>query len=290
MKKWIVLVGLTAVIALALGVGLFWPQKLQSDQAALVELGIDKLTCGSCVENVREALADLPGLGLIEVNVTRGSGRVEFDPQQVDAEIIARRISAAGYPSRVAARLSVSEYAALRNRHQDLAGKYVAQIGNRFLSRAEFETTLALRSKTIAGKEQTAGPALQQAVWQDLLQRELLLNAAEIQKVVVQDGEVDLRLNSIRKSHPDFAKLVTERFGTLENLRHQVKNEMIIEKNLRENILPTGLNADEKSVFFERWYSTLVDATPVTIFDPSLAMDATRRASGCGGSCCNQKS
>jgi len=289
MKKRIVLIGLTVLIALAGGVWQFWPQRVNSDQAALVELGIDKLTCGSCVENVRSALADLPGLGEIEINVTSGSGRVEFDPQQTDAETIARSISAAGYPSRVATSLSVAEYAALRSRRQALAGKYVAQIGNRFLSRAEFEATLALRS-TGFPRVKSPNPVLQQAVWADLLQRELLLNAAAAQGVVVQDGEVDLRLDSLRNSHPDFAKVVTERFGSEETLRRQLKNELLVEKTLQEKILPAGLSANQQAVFLDRWYAELVQTTPVTIFDPSLATAAKARTGGCGGSCCNKKS
>lgn len=289
MKKRIILIGLTVSIVLAAGVWQFWPQRVNSDQAALVELGIDKLTCGSCVENVRSALADLPGLGEIEIDVSSGSGRVEFDPQQTDAETIARRISAAGYPSRVAASLSVAEYAALRSRRQDLAGKYVAQIGNRFLSRAEFDTALALRSPSSPGTK-IPDPALQQAVWADLLQRELLLNAAAAQGVVVQDGEVDLRLDSLRKSHPDFDKMVKERFGSEEMLRRQLKNELLVEKTLQEKVLPAGLSAEQQAVFLDRWYAELVQTTPVTIFDPSLAAAANATAGGCGGSCCNRKS
>ena len=84
--------------------------------------------------------------------------------------------------------------------------------------------------------------------------------------------------------------MVKERFGSEEMLRRQLKNELLVEKTLQEKVLPAGLSAEQQAVFLDRWYAELVQTTPVTIFDPSLAAAANATAGGCGGSCCNRKS
>lgn len=266
----------------------FWPRGLSPDSAALAELNIDKLTCGSCAERVREAVGDMSGLGRLDISVTAGTGRIEFDPSRVNAEQVAETISDAGYPCRVKNTLSVDEYRALRQRRLDLGGKYIAEIGSRLLSRKEFAAMVAQRQKLQGG-----GPApssLRLTVWNQLLQRELLLNVAEANEVVVQDGEVALRLQQLRQGHPDFEKVVREQFGTLENLTRQLKTEMILDRTLTRKVLPPGLEGKARAEFLDRWYRKLVRDTPVHIFDPDLAALVEGGGSGCGGSCCDRPS
>jgi copper chaperone CopZ len=282
--------GILAVLVLVAGGWLLWPRGLNPDQAALAQLGIDNLTCGSCVENVKVALAALPGIGQVEVSVTSGTGRVEYDPRRTDARTISARIGAAGYPSRVTADLNVAEYRALRERSRELSTKYVAEIGTRLVSKAEFQRLVALRGKSPGDSPRLAEAQLRQAVWEDLLQRELLMGVAESQGVVIQDGEVQHRLKRLCLGHSDFKQIVQERFGSLDNLAKQLKTEMIIDRTLREKVLPPGLDAGQQTRFLQRWYGDLILKTPVTIFDPTLETTAAGTSGGCGGSCCNRKS
>ena len=288
--RWIYRLGILVVLGLVAGGWLLWPRGINSDQAALAQLGIDNLTCGSCVENVKGALAALPGIGRVEVSVTSGTGRVEYDPRRTDSGTISARIGAAGYPCRVTADLSVAEYRALRERGRELSANYVAEIGTRLVSKDEFERLVALRGKSPGGSPRLAEAQLRQAVWEELLQREVLMTAAESQGVVVQDGEVRRRLKLLRQGQPDFERMMQERFGSLDNLARQLKTEMIIDRTLRQKVLPPGLDAGQQTRFLQRWYGDLIRKTPVTIFDPTLQTTAAGTSGGCGGSCCNRKS
>jgi len=107
---------------------------------------------------------------------------------------------------------------------------------------------------------------------------------------VVQDGEVQHRLQQLGEGHPDFDRLVQARFGSLDNLRRQVKTEMIIDRTLTQKVLPPGLDEEQQAGFLQRWYAELARNTPVTIFDSSLEAAAASSSGGCGGSCCNRKS
>ncbi len=263
------------LVAFILG-GALWTFRSEHSTAAppaLADLRIDNLTCGSCVENINRALEDLPGVGAADINVTAGRGRIEFDPTRTRAEAIADRITAAGYPSRVEMALSSTEYLALRNEDQSLEKLYVARVGGRLLSRADFEARLQARGGAPAD------------LWEELLPRELMLNAAETAGVVIHPGEVENRLNALRSVHPDFDRLAAARFGSAEILSRQVREELTIARFLEQKVIPADLPASERQEFLNRWYADLTAATAVTIFDPQLQPKS--KTSGCA--CCGSK-
>jgi copper chaperone CopZ len=284
-KTFLSVLFLTAVLALS---AWGWSLRgLSSAEASLAVFNVGNLTCGSCVSNVQRALNGLDGVGAVEVSVTAGRSQVEYDRQRIDAETIARTITSAGYPATVSETLSVADYQALQAEEGRLANRYVARIGKRLLPRAQFAATLKQRQAGLA--QPLAPPELQQLrlqVWNDLLQRELLLDSAESSQVVVQDGEVTLAIEKLQQSHPDFEELIEQRFGGLEPFTRQIKNDLIIRKHLEENVVAAGLADRQRQVQLDNWYQQLVKTTPVVIFDPALKAAGSGSGSGCGGSCC----
>jgi copper chaperone CopZ len=265
-----------------------WSQRgLSRAEASMAVFNVGNLTCGSCVSNVQRALKGLDGVGAVEVSVTAGRSQVEYDRQRTDAETIARTITAAGYPATIRETLSVADYQALQAEEGRLASRYVARIGKRLLPRAEFSATLKQRQ---TGLSQPLAPQeLQQLrlqVWNDLLQRELLLAAAESSQVVVQDGEVALEIEKLKGGHAGFEELIQQRFGGIESFTRQIKNDLIIRKHLNENVAGADLAPGQRQELLENWYQQLVKTTPVVIFDPALKASGSGSGSGCGGSCC----
>ncbi len=60
-----------------------------------LDLTIDGMSCGHCLNAVRGALARVPGVRIETVSI--GRARVEFDPAAANADQIAAAVSAAGY-------------------------------------------------------------------------------------------------------------------------------------------------------------------------------------------------
>ncbi|MEW5930247.1 MAG: cation transporter [Gemmatimonadota bacterium] len=58
-------------------------------------IGISGMSCGHCVAAVKRALEGIDGVEVREVKV--GSATVDYDPQEVSAERIARAIEDEGY-------------------------------------------------------------------------------------------------------------------------------------------------------------------------------------------------
>ena len=184
---------LLAVVAILAVVAMSWPTTRDVDaaDASLAVYNVDKMTCGTCIRKVQNALTGVNGVGKVEVSVTAGRSNVEYDAARVDPVTIAAVITAAGYPATLRESLSTDEYRALKAEDERLANRYVARVGERLLPRAEFQSILNQRMGTMP---QSPTPEslnlLRQQVWSELLQRELLLNAAEQNEVVVQEFEV----------------------------------------------------------------------------------------------------
>jgi copper chaperone len=70
---------------------------LREENMERLNLSIDGMSCGHCLNAVRGALSRLPGVQVDSVTIGRAS--VEFDPAASSAERIAAAIADAGYPA-----------------------------------------------------------------------------------------------------------------------------------------------------------------------------------------------
>jgi len=271
-----------ALIALIPVVWLFYPGGVNLTNAALAEYQIEKMTCSSCVKNIEKALTSLDGVGSVEVNLTSNRGRVTYDPETVDSRTIAEAISGAGYPASLRLELGPKEYAALQQEQSQLGQQYLARIGDRLLARSDFEQLVRQRSGKALATEQE--DQVWKAVWQDLLQRELLLAAAERNRVIIQDGEVDARLDELRKGHPELEQMVTERYGSQADFRKRLKEDMIINRNISDHVFAGTPDPGEREAKLQSWFAGLQKDTEVIIYDPRLK--ALNQAGG-GCACCN---
>ncbi|MBU6504950.1 MAG: heavy-metal-associated domain-containing protein [Betaproteobacteria bacterium] len=60
-------------------------------------LNIQGMTCGGCVNSVKRALANLPGVGQTDVSLEKGQATIEYDPAQVSPEQLKHAVVDAGY-------------------------------------------------------------------------------------------------------------------------------------------------------------------------------------------------
>lgn len=241
-------------------------------QMAQAELSVGNMTCGSCVSNIEKALAGLDGVGQVDVSVTLGSAKVMFAAASLTPQQIAGVISAGGYPASVRRVLSAEEVASLHDEQQRLEGRFVGRIGEYLVSKEEFSGSSRL------------GDAESKAAWQSLVQRQLLLQDAERNGVVVHDDEVRLEIDALRGKHDGFDAYVEKRYGNPEAFFASMKENMIINRNIEQNVLQARQGPRQQQL--DRWYQGLAAATEVVIFAPALKAATSTSSSGCGGSCC----
>jgi len=261
-----------------------YPSGTTLANAALAEYQIEKMTCGSCVGNIEAALKSLGGVGSVDINLTSNRGRVTYDPSMLDSQAIAKSITAAGYPAKLRLELAPDEYVALQQEQAQLGQDYLARIGDRLLARADFDALLKQRSRGAVPPEQN--DQLWKTVWQDVLQRELMLSAAEQNEVIVQEGEVDVRLDELRKGHQGLEELVVKRYGSMDIFRARLREDMVLNRNIEDHVYAGLKNPGEQRNKLQQWYSELQNNTDVIIFDSRLKA-LSQSSGGCGGGCCS---
>jgi len=279
------------LLVLALGVAVvagayFTSDDKPSQKNALTELNIGNLTCGSCVSKVQAALAKVKGVGQIDINVTNGRGQLTYNPDLISSTQIAEIVSEAGYPSSVRLDMSAVEYEKSMTENAQLSAKYIARIGARLISREDFDQAISLRSSGLsASPSPYAGQQLQGQVWKELKEREVLLAAAASNQIVIQDGEVDVEIKRIKAATKDFDTAVVARFGNYDSFFRQLKESMIINRNIENNVVAGLSNDREKQLRFSQWYDETLQATNIVIFDPAIKQADAAGNSSCGGSC-----
>jgi mercuric ion transport protein len=69
--------------------------------AAVARIGIEKMTCKSCIGTITQALARIPGVIKAEVSLEQRRATVTYDPAQVKPERLVEAITAIGYPAKL---------------------------------------------------------------------------------------------------------------------------------------------------------------------------------------------
>lgn len=255
-------------------------------ELAMVELQVENMTCGSCVANITDALGRVSGVESVDVSVTTGIGKITFNPQLVEPGKLTDTVTAAGYPATLKQLLNSEQYHALRTEETRLATSYVARIGEQLISRSDFDSQVSqfLKASGLQDRPESRTQAVVQT-WQSIMQRTLLLQAAEQNQVVVHDGEVELRVQQLRQELPNLDEYIQSRYGSKEFFQRQLKEDMIISRNIDQFVLNQIQDKQKRQQAFNQWFQSLLDNAPIVIYDQQLKQTAGS-AGGCGGSCC----
>lgn len=65
-----------------------------------LNLTIKDMTCAGCVARVEKVVANAPGVESVSVDLSFGSGRIEFDPTLISGQSLVDAITQAGYPAK----------------------------------------------------------------------------------------------------------------------------------------------------------------------------------------------
>lgn len=283
MKKNIGLVVVALFLSVLTSAGVYsWSMQEASAKTALGEFSVTTITCGACAGKIASALQGQAGVGQVEVDVPSKLARVAFEPAVITPERIAALITGAGYPATFR-NLNTSAQA-----QPSGASPYVARIGSRLVLNKDFEEALRLR---VGGTAAEGSPELllqaKRRLWDELLQRELMLASAEANGVVVTDTEVVQRIQQVSSGQSGFEAMVQKRYGSPPNFQRMIKEDMAITRNIEQNVLGGGVaDTQTRQVKLDLWYRDLIRQTPVEIYDNQLT--PAQSGGGCGGGCCGK--
>lgn len=259
------LYALLTILLIAGGAFAFNTLAANSGERYSVDLSVSRLTCGSCIETIRDEVSALAGTQAVTTDLARARSFVEFDPERVDAQRIAEVISAAGYPATV---LFVRDASGTVVSGIDL-DRYVARIGSRMIARSAYQQAFQQRmdAAELSGRAIPLSIVSREA-WQALLRQELLLNAADQFDVRADENDLEKRLAETADS------------GVVD--REILRNALRIEGYLALQY-PDGqpTRADMAQLL-----NGLSENTAVDVFDPHLKRYLGGGSGSCGGTCC----
>ena len=265
MKKNLIVIAVIAV--LGVGTLLFFgapSDAISSSKTTTAEFSVDRLSCGSCVNTIREAVSKIDGVTLIQTDVSQGLSVVDFDPAKTDAAVIAKVITDSGYPAQLYAREN-ADGVMMTDVDTDL---YVARIGDRLVARSEFNELVEQQRQNAVDSGQTLPVQYMfRFAWMTILQRELLLSAATDAGVSVANAELDAYMKENQISSID---------------REQARTNLTLDRFFQQQNLDIQNNSAELNNLLQ----TLQQNTSVQIFDPSLKQSLNggrSQSGGCGG-------
>ncbi|MGI6574956.1 MAG: copper chaperone CopZ [bacterium] len=62
-----------------------------------IMLGVQGMSCQHCVKSIKAAVGGLEGVKAVEVDLTKGQVKVDYDPDKVDISKVREAITEAGY-------------------------------------------------------------------------------------------------------------------------------------------------------------------------------------------------
>jgi copper chaperone CopZ len=265
------IIGLAIIAVIGIGVMVFSEvstEAISSAQINTAEFFVERLTCGACSEKIRQAVMSLDGVASVETDVAKGTSQVAFDPTRTDSVQIAQAMTQSGYPAQLSARETIAGGMA-----SDVdTNLYIAQIGDRFVARTEFNDLV--EQQRLQGAENGKPLPVQYMVrfaWMTILQRELLLNAASAAGIVVPNAELDAYIERKQLTTTD---------------RENVKNSLLTERYLNQKQIDRQINSTE----YAQLLNSLQKSVPVQIYDVSLNQNLSggnKKSGGCGGGCCS---
>ena len=272
MKKNVITIA--AIAVLGVGALIFFGSStdaISSSKIVTAEYSVERLSCGSCVNTIREAVSQIDGVASVQTDVGQGQTLVEFDPSKTDAAVIAKVISDSGYPAQIYAREN-ADGVMTTDVDTDL---YVAKIGDRLVARSEFNALVEQQRQFASESGQTLPVQyMVNFAWMTILQRELLLSAATDAGVSVANAEIDGYIKENQLTAVD---------------REKVRTDMMLDRFFQQQNLDIQKNSAELTTLLR----SLQQSTSVQIYDQSLKQTLNggrSQGGGCGsgggGGCC----
>ncbi len=251
-----ILTGLVVVLIVAVaGYGGYW---LVTGEVLASRLTVNKMTCPACVLTVQEVTGKIPGVIRADVSLAGQEVTVEFRSKQTDPEQIKGAIVRAGYPARVDGTFKPGG--------QGVDDAVAALVNGRPVFGKDLKVSLSMDQK---GKDEDESSRFFSSVG-----KEILLQAADKQTVVVQPYEVEQEVEALRQtlglSKEELAQRAAREYGSVEKFYQVVASGISIKKLLDEHVLQGVNDPKERERKTLEWVGSVFKDADVKVLDPQV--------------------
>ncbi|MFA6222991.1 MAG: heavy metal-associated domain-containing protein [Desulfomonilaceae bacterium] len=254
------------VVVTAFG-GYFVYRMLSGDLVA-TRFAVNNMTCPACVLTIKEATEKAPGVVGTDISLAGREITVQYYDKKTSPEQIEKVIEKAGYPVKLDGLFRPASIG-----KNDVV---VAGVNGRPILMTDLKTPLDVDLTSPRSSDFSS-------TFFSTVGKEILLQAADKEKVVVQPQEVETEIKEIMERQPmneeQFKQKAKEQFGSLEKFTQVVGQRLGIRKLLEEKIPENIQDPAERQQKAIELIGGLFKDSDVTIFDPNVR-EKVRATSG----------
>ena len=220
---------------------------------------VNNMFCPACVVTVKEATGKLPGVLGTDVSLAALDVTVKYRDRQANPKQIEESITRAGY--------SVKLDGLFKPAGEGVGAVVVATVNGKPVFDKDLTFSLD------ASKKEATAPDLPSAFF-STVGKEILLQAANAQTVVVQPQEIEEEVQSMIKkqgvSREEFLAAMNARYGSPQKFLQIVGQRLAIGKVLEDHVLQGVNRPEEKQRKAVEWAGRLFKDADVQIVDPAV--------------------
>jgi copper chaperone len=247
------------VVLLVVSAGGYGAYRLLTGEVVASRFTVTKMNCPACVITVREVTEKIPGVIGTDVSLAAQNVIVRYRSKQTGPEQIKEAIAGAGYPIKLDA---VFKPGGAGNDDAILA-----VVNSRPVFRKDMEISRRL------SKEGTDQDDVASAFF-SVVGKEILLQAADRETVVVQPYEIEAHVEALRKkqglSENELNEQLKESYGSVEKFHQVLAQRIGIHKLLADHVLDGVKDPKERERKTLAWVGTLFKDADVKILDPAF--------------------
>jgi len=263
-------------------------------------LRVEKLSCSSCIQQIKAALSGIQGIEDILVDISRGMVLVYYNSKTLtDSDRLAQAITLKGYPATLLRIYSSEE---LRKEQAVAAARsqyYIASVGGWDIARSDLDTRLEHAKKRYAKIygdgvfSSDRGKALMESLRAQITSR-LIDEGVMMQEITKAGYRVDVALvekeleKAIRESgkgQDEFKAALDENGMTLDYFRKRLETQILITRYLDERVMSGASSDSETQNLFTSWFNNAKGLAEVSFYDKELERLVQQQSArgSCGG-------
>ena len=276
------------------------PLKINADLSKAV-LRVEKLSCSSCIQNIKDALSNIQGIEEILVDISSGTAQIYYSSKILkEPDRLAQAVTSKGYPATL---VKISSSEDLRKEEAVAASRsqyYIASVGGWDISRSDLDTQLEHAKKryaktygenlfsTAKGKtlaDNLRGQIVSRLIDEGVMLQEITKAGYKVDSAAVEDEVKKVVQQSGKGSSEEFNTTLDENGMTLDYFKKRLETQMLISRYLEEKIL-TGASSDvERQNLFTSWFNNAKILAEVVYYDKDLERLVQQQSArgGCGG-------
>lgn len=264
---------------------------------------VDKLSCGACVDNIKKAVATLPGTGEVMVDLSGATAEVLFDAALIEEpNTIAKVITDAGYPAQVKSVLGSDQLSRELAEAKEKVKAYIASVGRRDVPRKDFEIERGharMRYEQIYGAgtfSTPQGKQLLQRIESQIVLR-LVDEAVKLQEVdragfALPEGKADQALADFVKEKKTTLDALKQDMASngypFEYFKQKLENRVKLQIYLEDTVLADSIDPQDRQQRYTNWLTNARTLAKVVYYDKNLeTLVKSGNGSSCGGGGCS---